>query len=95
MPTACTGTIRGCCKQAGDLGLELKPLECPRVERGGQGQNLEGDRAAQRDLLGLVNHPHAAAGDLADDPEVAEDLAPLRIARARHRLGRRRPRRPG
>ena len=73
-------------KQSGDLGLELKALKCSRVERGGQWQDLEGDHAAKWHLLGLVNHPHPATCDLADDPEVAEDLPPLRIARAGRRL---------
>jgi hypothetical protein len=38
------------------------------------GQDLQGYAAAQRDLLGLVDHPHPATADLAEDPVVA-DLA--------------------
>ena len=63
-------------EQAGDLGLELKPLEGLRVHRGGQRQDLQGDPAAERGLPRLVHDPHAAPADLADDVEVGEDLAP-------------------
>jgi hypothetical protein len=34
-------------------------------------QDLEGHAPAQRDLLGLVDHAHAAPADLAQDPVVA------------------------
>ena len=48
------------------LGLVLEPLQLARVERGREGQHLQGHAAAQRDLLGLVDDAHAAAADLAD-----------------------------
>ena len=35
-------------------------------------QDLERHPAAQRDLLGLVHHAHAAPADLAEDPVVAD-----------------------
>ena len=35
------------------------------------GQDLQGHAAAERDLLGLVDHAHAAPADLAEDPVVA------------------------
>ena len=38
------------------------------------GQNLEGDMPAERDLLGLVNDPHAAVADLTNDAIIAELL---------------------
>ena len=38
------------------------------------GQHLQGDVPAQRHLLGLVDHAHAAAADLAQDAVVAELL---------------------
>jgi hypothetical protein len=45
-------------------------LEAPHLAGVGQGahrQHLEGDAAAQGFLLSLVDHPHAAPPDLADD----------------------------
>ena len=36
------------------------------------GQDLEGDMAAERNLLGLVNDPHAAVADLTNDAIIAE-----------------------
>ena len=36
------------------------------------GQDLERHPAAQADLLGLVDDPHAAPADLAEDPVVAQ-----------------------
>jgi hypothetical protein len=47
------------------------------------GQDLQGHAASQRDLLGLVNHPHAAPADLAHDPVVAEFLEARHGARGR------------
>ena len=57
----------------GGLGLDLEPLELPGVERRGERQDLQRHAAAERDLLGLVDDPHAAAADLAEDAEVAQD----------------------
>ena len=54
------------------LGLDLEPLDPPRVDRGGEREDLQRDPAAERDLLGLVDDPHPAPAQLADDPEVAQ-----------------------
>ena len=45
-------------------GLVVEALQVARVHGGGEGQHLEGDAPAQADLLGLVDHPHAAAAHL-------------------------------
>ena len=74
-------------EQAGDLGLELKPLEGLRVHGGGQGQDLQGDPAADGDLARLVHDPHAAPADLADDVKVGEDPARGGVARVGFREG--------
>jgi hypothetical protein len=70
------------------LRLELEPLQRPRIHRRGQGEHLQRDPAAQRELLGLVDDPHAPPADLPEDAEVAEDPPPLDRALAR------RPERP-
>ena len=56
-------------QKRGGLGLELEPLPLARVERGSRGQDLERDAPAQRKLVGLINHAHPTAADLAKDPE--------------------------
>jgi hypothetical protein len=60
-------------QQRRGLGLGLEPLELARVEPAGQGQDLQGDPTVQRELFGLVDDPHAAAPDFAQDPEIAQD----------------------
>jgi hypothetical protein len=54
------------------LGLGLEPRKLARVERGGEGEDLQGHAAAQRDLLGLVDDAHATAADLARDVEITQ-----------------------
>ena len=44
----------------------LEPLELPRVQGRRERQHLQRHPAAQRELLGLVDDPHAAPADLAD-----------------------------
>jgi len=39
------------------------------------GQEFEGDKAAQRGVLGLVHHTHAAATQLLQHPVVGNGLA--------------------
>ena len=51
----------------GRLGLVLEAGDLPGVEHGGERQHLQRHAAAQRDLLRLVDHAHAAAADLADE----------------------------
>ena len=60
-------------EQGRRLRLELEPLQRPRVHRRGQREHLQRDPSAERELLGLVDDPHAPASDLAEDPEVAQD----------------------
>ena len=62
------------CSRAADLASRQEPLEMAGVEQGVRRQDLERDVAAERLLLGLVDDPHAAAADLAEDAEVAEPL---------------------
>ena len=65
----------------GGLGLDLEPLQLPRVHRRGERQDLQRHAAAERELLGLVDDPHAAPADLAEDPEVAQDPRQGRLGR--------------
>jgi hypothetical protein len=60
-------------QQRRGLGLGLEPLKLARVEPACQGQDLLGDPTMQRGLLGLIDDPHAAASDFAQDPEIAHD----------------------
>ena len=54
-------------------GLALEPADLLRVgqDRAG-GQDLQRHPPAQRLLLGLVDDPHAAPADLAEQPELAQ-----------------------
>ena len=42
------------------------------VEHRGERQHLERHAAAERDLLGFVNHAHAAPAQLAEDAKIAQ-----------------------
>ena len=57
------------------------------LSRACERQDLEGDVAAQRFLLGLEDDPHAAPADLAEDAEVAELLGDLAGLGSAHRSG--------
>ncbi len=61
----------------GRLRLAAESLQGLAVARHVAGQDLQRHATAQRDLLGLVDHAHAAPADLAKDPVVA-DLAEVR-----------------
>ena len=54
------------------FGLALKPLHRLVVGDGAEAEDLERNAAAQRRLLGLVDHSHAAAAQLAQDAELAQ-----------------------
>ena len=59
----------------GSLGFALKAAECLRVFGYLVGQELEGDKATELDILGLVDHTHPAAAQLLDDAVVRDGLA--------------------
>ncbi len=61
-------------QQPRGLRLLLEPLQVPLVEHGRQRQHLQGHAAAERELLGLIDHPHAAAAHLTDQVEVAQHV---------------------
>ncbi len=54
------------------LGLGLEPTQLVGIQRRGERQYLQRHLAVERDLLGLVDDPHAAPADLAEDAEVAQ-----------------------
>ena len=56
------------------LGLALEPLDHLAVGARPGREDLQGHVAAQRLLDRLVNDPHPAPADLADDPIIAERL---------------------
>ncbi len=72
------------------LGLAAEPLQRLAVADRVSWQDLQRHAAAERDLLGLVDHAHPAPADLAEDPVIA-DLAEPR-GRGRRRRGRLAPR---
>ena len=53
-------------------GLGLEPTEAAGVDGRGEREDLQRDPTPQRDLLGLVDDPHPAPPDLAEEPEVAQ-----------------------
>jgi hypothetical protein len=60
-------------------------LELPLVEHGRKKQDFERDEPPQRQLLGFIDHAHAAAADFAGQAEGAQHGA-----RAKPRRGGRR-----
>ena len=58
------------------LRLALEPPHLLRVQQRAGREDLQRHAAAQRLLLGLVDHAHAAPADLAEDAVVAQPLEP-------------------
>src|SRR5260370_22350939 len=56
-------------------GLAAETFQCLRVLRYIVGEKFKGDKSAKGDVLGLVNHAHAAAAEFLDDA-VVRDGAP-------------------
>jgi len=63
----------------GGLRLALKAHERFGIAGERRGEHLERHAAAERFLLRLVNHAHAAAADLAQDAVVADVHQPLAV----------------
>src|SRR5262249_8969530 len=64
------GVVQARCR----LGLALKALLMSGIEEGADRQNLEGDAPSERLLLGLIDDPHAAAADLAQNAIIADPI---------------------
>ena len=62
--------------------LPLEPLPLLPVGEHLSGQDLQRHVPAQRDLFGLVDDPHAAAADLAQDAVIAQALGVLEASPA-------------
>ena len=56
----------------GGLRLDLESLSLLGIDGRGEREHFQGDMAAQRDLLGLVNDPHASTADFAEDSIVTQ-----------------------
>ena len=59
----------------GRLGFALETAECLRVFGYVVGQELEGHKAIELHVLGLVDHTHPAAAQLLDDAVMGEGFA--------------------
>jgi hypothetical protein len=59
------------------MGLVVEALQPARVQRRRERQHFQRHAPPQRELLRLVDHPHPAAADLPEDPEVAQRDARL------------------
>jgi hypothetical protein len=59
-------------EMGGRQRLILETLQLSRVERGWKGQDFQGHAPPQGNLLGFVNHSHATATDLAQQPEITQ-----------------------
>ncbi len=60
------------CNRAAARRLAAEPLLDHPIARHLPRQDLQRHGAAQRDLLGLVHHPHPAPADLTEDPVVTD-----------------------
>jgi hypothetical protein len=68
----------GMLEAGGGLRLGAETIEGVRAAAGVGGDHLEGDHAIEGGLAGPIHHPHAAAADLPQQLEVAEDGGELR-----------------
>jgi hypothetical protein len=57
------------------LGFTSKSRKCQSIDRDVAGEELQREESGQAEVLRLVNHPHAAFGDLGSDFEVPDGLA--------------------
>ena len=57
------------------LGFTLKPAQGLGIAGDFIGKELEGNKTVEPGVLGLVNHAHAAAPQLFDNPVVGDGLA--------------------
>ena len=62
----------GVMQMRGGLGLVLEAVQVLGVERRGKGQHLQSHPAPEGKLHGLVDNPHTAPADLAEDAEIAQ-----------------------
>ena len=65
----------GMVQRGSGLRLALKTGQSLRVFGHIVGEKFQGDEAVQLDVLGLVDHAHAATAKLLDDPVVGNSLA--------------------
>ena len=72
------------------LRFALEPAEGLRVFRNLVRQELQGDKAVQLYVLGLVDHTHPATAEFFDNAKMRNGLANKRIGagHAQHILGR-------
>ena len=68
------GADIGMIQSGSGFGFAAKTLEGLAILREIFGKKLQGDEAAEARVLGLVNHAHAAAAELFDDPVVRNSL---------------------
>ncbi len=65
--------------QPGDrFGFAAKAVHRFRIGDRAEPQDFDGHTASQRNLLGFVHRPHAAASDFAQQPKVAQALGRIR-----------------
>src|SRR5262245_45356277 len=72
----------GMVQVGGRLGFRFEALQSSRIKRGREWQYFERDSPAQRDLFRFVNDTHAAAADLAQQAEVAQQSIRLALMAA-------------
>src|SRR5260370_19537169 len=54
------------------LGLVLEALELLGIERCRKRQDLEGDPAVERQLLGFIDDPHTPAAEFSEEAEITQ-----------------------
>ena len=69
------GADVGMVQGRGGLGFALKTGQSLRVSGDFLGQELQGHKAVQPGVLGLVDHTHPATAQLLDDAVVRDGLA--------------------
>ena len=69
------GADVGMVQRRGSAGFSAEALQRLRIAGNVVGQELQGDKAAQAGVLGLVDDAHAAAAELVNDSVVGDGLA--------------------
>ena len=75
LPNLMNGANIGMVQRGSCLSFPLKPGQRLRVFGHFMWQKFEGDKAVQRDVLGLVHDSHTTTAEFFDDPVVRNGLA--------------------